>query len=162
MGFPVYQPRSFLTSGYQGTLGYGFATALGAQVGNPDKRVVSINGDGGFMYNVQELSTAVMHKIPLTTIVFNDGAFGNVKRIQQESYNGRTIASDLYNPDFVKLADSFGMLGLRAHNAEELRGAIKEAFKQDGPALIEVPVGPMPNPSRFLGWGQPAAKSRKG
>ena len=162
MGFPVYHPRSFLTSGYQGTLGYGFATALGAQVGNPDTRVISINGDGGFMYNVQELSTAVLHKIPLTTIVFNDNAFGNVKRIQQESYSGRTIASDLFNPDFVKLADSFGMLGLRASSPEELRGAIAESFKQDGPSLIEVPVGPMPNPSRFLGWGQPPAKSRKG
>ena len=162
LGFPVYNPRSFLTSGYQGTLGYGFATALGAQVGNPGKRVISVNGDGGFMYNVQELSTAVLHNIPLTTIVFNDNAFGNVKRIQQESYGGRTIASDLLNPDFVKLAESFGMFGLRARTPEELRGAIQEAFKHAGPALIEVPVGPMPNPGRITGWGAPPAKTRKG
>jgi acetolactate synthase-1/2/3 large subunit len=161
-GFPVYKPRSFVTAGYQGTLGYGYATALGAQIANPGTRVISINGDGGFMYNVQELSTAVMHKIPLTAIVFSDNAFGNVKRIQQESYGGRTIASDLYNPDFVKLADSFGMLGLRAETPDELRGVIREAFKQDAPALIEVPVGPMPSPSRMMGWGAPPARSRKG
>lgn len=161
LGFPVYEPRTYLTSGYQGTLGYGFATALGAQAGNMDTRVVSVNGDGGFMYNVQELSTAVLHKIPLTTIVFNDNAFGNVKRIQQESYRGRTIASDLLNPDFIKLADSFGMLGIRANSPEDLRGAIQESFKHDGPALIEVPVGPMPNPGRVTGWGAPPKKSRK-
>jgi acetolactate synthase I/II/III large subunit len=161
LGFPVYEPRTYLTSGYQGTLGYGFATALGAQAGNMDKRVISVNGDGGFMYNVQELSTAVLHKIPLTTIVFNDNAFGNVKRIQQESYRGRTIASDLLNPDFVKLAESFGMLGIRANSPEELRGAIKESFKNDGPSLIEVPVGPMPNPGRVTGWGAPPKKNRK-
>lgn len=162
MGFPIYKPRTFLTSGYQGTLGYGFATALGAQAGNMHNRVISVNGDGGFMYNVQELSTAVMHKIPLTTIVFNDNAYGNVKRIQQEMFNGRTISSDLYNPDFVKLADSFGMLGLRAETPDGLQDAIKESFKHDGPTLIEVPVGPMPNPGRVTGWGAPPARTRKG
>jgi len=145
LGFPVYQPRTFLTSGFQGTLGYGFATALGAQVGNPDKHVVSVNGDGGFMYNVQELSTAVRHNIPLTTVVFNDNAYGNVRRIQKQSFNGRTIASDLLNPDFVKLAESFGMEGIRAGGPEELRTALQRAMKNGHPALIEVPVGEMPN-----------------
>ena len=145
LGFPVYQPRTFLTSGFQGTLGYGFATALGAQVGNPDKHVVSVNGDGGFMYNVQELSTAVRHNIPLTTVVFNDNAYGNVRRIQKQSFNGRTIASDLLNPDFVKLAESFGMEGIRAGGPEELRTALQRAMKNGQPALIEVPVGEMPN-----------------
>jgi acetolactate synthase-1/2/3 large subunit len=161
LGFPVYKPRSFLTSGYQGTLGYGFATALGAQVGNPNTRVISVNGDGGFMYNVQELSTAVMHKIPLTTIVFNDNAFGNVKRIQTEMYRGRTIASDLLNPDFVKLAESFGMLGIRTETPDGLRDAIQTAFRSGGPVLIEVPVGPMPNPGRFTGWAMAPVKSRR-
>ena len=145
LGFPVYQPRTFLTSGFQGTLGYGFATALGAQVGNPDRHVVSVNGDGGFMYNVQELSTAVRHDIPLTTIVFNDNAYGNVRRIQKQTFNGRTIASDLLNPDFVKLAESFGMEGIRAGAPEELRAALQRAMKNNHPALIEVPVGEMPN-----------------
>jgi len=145
LGFPVYEPNTFLTSGYQGTLGYGFATALGAQVGNPDKRVVSINGDGGFMYNVQELSTAVRHGINLVTIVFNDNAYGNVRRIQKESFGGRTIASDLLNPDFVKLAESFGVEGRRAEGPEGLRAALRDALASDHPTLIEVPVGEMPS-----------------
>jgi acetolactate synthase-1/2/3 large subunit len=158
VGFPVYHPRTFLTSGYQGTLGYGYATALGAQVGNPNKKVVSINGDGGFMYNVQELSTQVAYKIPLVTVVFNDGAYGNVKRIQQETFNGRTIASDLLNPDFVKLAESFGMAGYRAKNPDELRTALREALDANAPALIEAPVGPMPSPWALM-WGRNQAPS---
>lgn len=145
LGFPIYEPRTFVTSGYQGTLGYGFATALGVQVGNPDKKVLSISGDGGFMYNMQELSTAVRHKIPLVAIVFSDGAFGNVKRIQKEGYGGRTIASDLTNPDFVKLAESFGAAGLRANSPEELGKAIREGFNNNHPTLIDVPVGEMPS-----------------
>jgi acetolactate synthase-1/2/3 large subunit len=145
LGFPVYEPRTFITPGYQGTLGYGFATALGAQAGHPDRKVVSINGDGGFMYNVQELSTAKRHGLGVVAVVFNDGAFGNVKRIQQQSFDGRTIASDLLNPDFVKLAESFGIAGLRAHGPDELEGALREALAGDGPALIEVPVGEMPS-----------------
>src|SRR5207253_6499563 len=92
-GFPVYHPRTLLTSGYQGTLGYGFATALGAQVGNPDRKVVSINGDGGFMYNVQELSTMAQQQIPLVTVVFNDNAFGNVRRIQTLRFNEHVVAT---------------------------------------------------------------------
>lgn len=143
-GFPVYQPRTFLTSGYQGTLGYGFATALGAQVANPDKKVVSLNGDGGFMYNVQELSTMAMHKINVVTVVFNDNAYGNVKRIQETRFGGRTIASDLLNPDFVKLAESFGVQGMRARDPEELRSCLRAALTDSVPTLIEVPVGPMP------------------
>ena len=153
VGFPVYQPRTFINSGYQGTLGYGFATALGAQVGNPDKKVVSVNGDGGFMYNVQELSTMAMHKINAVTIVFNDNAFGNVKRIQQQSFNNHTIASDLYNPDFVKLAESFGVAAYRAMDPAGLEQALNTAFAADAPALIEVPVGEMPGIGPLLGWG---------
>ena len=161
LGFPVYKPRTYLTSGYQGTLGYGFATALGAQVGNMDKRVISINGDGGFMYNVQELSTAARFNIPLITVVFNDNAFGNVKRIQQEQYRGRTIASDLTNPDFVKMGESFGVFSLRAETPEQLQAAIQEGYRHNGPVLIEVPVDQMPNPGKVTGWGAPAPKSRK-
>ncbi|TMC57629.1 MAG: TPP-binding protein, partial [Chloroflexi bacterium] len=128
----------------QGTLGYGFATALGVKVAHPDKPVVSVNGDGGFMYNVQELATAVLHKIALVAIVFNDSAFGNVLRMQERYYGGRVIASELRNPDFVKLAESFGASGQRANDAKELRQAVRAALKHDGPTLIEVPVGPMP------------------
>jgi len=145
-GFPVYQPRTFITAGYQGTLGYGFATALGAQVAAPGRRVVSINGDGGFMYNVQELSTMVRHRLPVVVVVFNDNAYGNVRRIQRESFGGRLIASDLHNPDFVRLAEAFGIQGMRASNPKELRAALQTALRTDRPALIEVPVGEMPSP----------------
>ena len=143
--FPVYKPRTYLTSGYQGTLGYGFATALGAQVGNPDKKVVSVNGDGGFMYNVQELSTMAMHKINMVGIVFSDNAYGNVKRIQQQTFHGRTIASNLHNPDFAKLAELFGVVGMRANSPDDLRTVLRGALKMDAPVLIEVPVGEMPS-----------------
>ena len=145
-GFPVYRPRTLVTSGYQGTLGYGFATALGAQVGAPSRKVVSINGDGGFMYNVQELSTMVRHRLPMVAIVFNDNAYGNVRRIQRESFGGRLIASDLANPDFVKMAESFGVDGFRAHTPEALRSVLRQALANSRPSLIEVPVGEMPNP----------------
>src|SRR5205085_9332814 len=111
-GLPVHQPRTYITSGFQGTLGAGFPTALGAKVGNPDRTVVSINGDGGFMFNVQELATAVQHQIPLITVVFDDGAYGNVRRMQEQLYGGRTIASELQNPSFAALGEVFGVQGL--------------------------------------------------
>jgi acetolactate synthase I/II/III large subunit len=154
VGFPVYEPRSFIGSGYQGTLGFGFATALGAQVGNPDKKVVSVNGDGGFYYNVQELSTMAKFNINMICIVFNDGAYGNVKRIQQQSFNGRTIASDLYNPEVAKTAEAFGVQGIKADGPDGLRSAMEEAMKSDAPTLIEVPVGEMPSMWHLMRRGQ--------
>jgi acetolactate synthase-1/2/3 large subunit len=151
LAFPVYRPRTFLSPGYQDNLGWGFATALGAQDARRDVQVVSINGDGGFLYTANELATAMRHKIPLTAIVFVDGAFGNVRRIQEERFGNRVIASDLANPDFVRFAESFGAAGERARNPAELRAALKRAFKRrDGPALIEVPVGPLPSPWEFI------------
>jgi acetolactate synthase-1/2/3 large subunit len=148
--YPVHQPRTFLSSGYQGTLGWGLATALGAKVVKPDVPVLSVSGDGGFMYNVQELATAVRHDIAVVAVVFNDGAFGNVKRMQQEQFDGRTIASDLANPDFAKLAESFGAMGLVAHTPEDLRGAIKKGFAGGGPVVIEVPCGTFPSPWDYV------------
>jgi acetolactate synthase I/II/III large subunit len=148
MAYPTYRPRTLITSGYQGTLGYGFATALGVKVANPDKPVISISGDGGFMYNVQELSTAVAHNIALVAVVFVDGYFGNVYRMQKEQYGGRVIASKLQNPDFVKLAESFGVNSGRAASPDELHGVLRTALAHNGPTLIEVPVGQMNSP-----WG---------
>ena len=145
-GFPVYDPRTFITAGYQGTLGYGFPTALGAQVAAGQRKVVSINGDGGFMYNVQELSTMVRHEINAVVIVFNDNAFGNVRRIQKQMFGGRLIASDLSNPDFVRLAEAFGVAGLRAETPDQLRSTLSRALSHDRPALIDVPVGELPSP----------------
>jgi len=150
LAFPVYKPRTFLSPGYQDNLGWGYSTALGAQHARPDVPVVSINGDGGFMYTANELATAIRHRIPLTAIVFADGAFGNVKRIQEEHFGNRLIASDLANPDFVKFAESFGARGVRAHNPQELRIALRDSFKAREPSVIEVPVGAMPSPWEFI------------
>jgi acetolactate synthase-1/2/3 large subunit len=105
LAFPVYRPRTFLSPGYQDNLGWGFATALGVQDARRDVPVVSINGDGGFMYTANELATAMRHKIPLTAIVFADGAFGNVRRIQEERFGNRLIASD-HSVSISKLAQA--------------------------------------------------------
>ncbi|MDZ3832849.1 MAG: thiamine pyrophosphate-binding protein [Sphingopyxis sp.] len=137
---PIYEPRTYVCSSYQGTLGYGYATALGAQVGAGKRRVISVNGDGGFMYTMPELASAVLHNIPLIAIVFADGNFGNVRRIQTNKYAGRVIASHLHNPDFVELARNFGAVGIRAEGPEGLRAALEEAKAADGPVLIEVPM----------------------
>ena len=144
-GFPAYEPRTYLTSGYQGTLGHGLANAIGAQAGAPGRRVVSINGDGGFMYNVQELSTMVRHRLNVVAVVFNDGAFGNVLRMQREAFGGRTIGSDLLNPDFVRLAEAFGIDGARVDGPQALRRALEQALARDRPAVIEVPIGEVEN-----------------
>ena len=143
--FPVYEPRTYLGSGYQGTLGFGFPTALGAQVGNPGRRVVSINGDGGFLFNIQELSTAAQQGINTVAVVFDDGAFGNVRRIQKETFHGHTIASELRNPDFVKLADAFGIRSARVETPDGLARALRDALRAEEPALVAVPVGEMPS-----------------
>ena len=150
VGFPVYRPRTMVTPGYQGTLGYGFATALGVAAAHPDKKVISVNGDGGFMYTMPELASAVHHNLDIVAIVFADGHYGNVRRQQKLEHDGKVIASDLTNPDFVKLAESFGALGLRADGPEGLRAALKKAFKQPGPAIIEVPVGEFTEPWPFI------------
>jgi acetolactate synthase-1/2/3 large subunit len=148
-GFPVYEPRTFITSGYQGTLGSGFPTALGAKVANPDRPVVAITGDGGFMFSVQELATAVQFNIGVVTLVFNNNAYGNVRRDQRERFDGRVVASDLVNPDFVKLAESFGVSAARATSPETFRPALEKALAQGGPYLIDVEV---PKDSETTPW----------
>jgi acetolactate synthase-1/2/3 large subunit len=139
-GFPVYEPRRYVTCGYQDNLGFGFNTALGVQVANPGKAVVAVCGDGGFMFGSQELATAVQQRIPVVTVLFNNRSYGNVRRDQIEQYQGRTLGADLLNPDFAKYTDSFGALALRARSPEELRTALLRALQADTPAVIEVPV----------------------
>jgi acetolactate synthase-1/2/3 large subunit len=149
IGFPVYEPRTFVTAGYQGTLGFELPTGLGAQVARPDRRVVIVAGDGGFMYNVQELATAAQFGINAISVVFDDGGYGNVRRLQRQRF-GRVFASDLRNPDFVRLAEAFGVDGQRADGPEGLRNALRRALKTDRPALIVVPVGDMDDPWPML------------
>ena len=144
--FPVHAPRTFISSGYQGTLGAGFPTALGVQVACPDRAVLSINGDGGFMFNAQELSTAVQQALGVVVVVFEDGAYGNVKRMQEDLYGGRVIASELRNPDFVKLAESFGAAGVRVDTPDALRDAVAAAWGRRIPTVVSVSVGRFPDP----------------
>ena len=151
-GFPVYAPRTFITAGLQGTLGSGFPTSLGVKAAFPGRAVVSITGDGGFMFGVQELATAVQYGLNVVTIVFNNNAFGNVRRDQIQGFQGRVLGSDLVNPDFVKLAESFGVAGYRATTPDALRRTLEAALAADAPALIEVPIatGSESSPWRFL------------
>jgi acetolactate synthase-1/2/3 large subunit len=145
VGFPVYAPRTFIGPGYQGTLGSAFATALGAQVGNPERAVCSIAGDGGCLYSIGELATQQQHGLPVVSVVFNDGAFGNVKRTQEQVFGGRLIASELQNPNFVALARSFGIDAECVSTPAQLEGALRSALAARAPAFIEVSVGSMSN-----------------
>ena len=139
-GFPVYIPRSFITCGYAGTLGYGFNTALGAKAANPDQAVVSVNGDGGFLFGVQELATAVQYRLGVVAIVFNNGGWGNVRRDQLARLHGEVFGVDLHNPDFVRLAQSFGAQAWRTDTPAGLRDCLGQALQADAPAVIEVQV----------------------
>lgn len=149
-GFPVYRPRSLITSGYAGNLGYGLPTAIGVKIANPGRRVVSISGDGGFMFHVGELATAVKYRLNLVCIVFSDGAYSNVARAQAKRFGGRVIGTDLVNPDFVALAEAFGATGYRADSAEELAVKIRLGFAQQGPVVIEMPLGETDFPWKYL------------
>jgi len=146
VALPIERPRTFLSPGYQDNLGWGFGTALGAKAAMPDRKVLAIAGDGGFMYQVGELATAARHKLAVVVVVFDNAGFGNVKRIQQERYGNRLIASDLQNPDFVKLAESFGVAAFKALDARQLEACLHKAFALDAPALVWVPHGDVPSP----------------
>ncbi|CAH2600607.1 Acetohydroxy acid synthase [Rhodovastum atsumiense] len=150
LAFPVQAPRRYISPGYQDNLGWGYGTALGVQAALPGRAVVALCGDGGFMYQAQELATAMRHRLPVVAVVFDDGAFGNVRRIQAEQFGNRLIACDLANPDFVAFARSFGMAAYRARDAAELERALGEALAARAPALIHVPVGEMPSPWDML------------
>jgi acetolactate synthase-1/2/3 large subunit len=140
--YPVLAPRTYISEGYQGTLGFGFPTALGVKVANPAKAVVSITGDGGFMFGLQELATAAQYRIALVTIVFNNRSYGNVLRDQEIQFGGRTIGARLDNPDFVRLAEAFGVHGRRVADPVALQRVLAEELSAGQPALIEVTVEP--------------------
>ncbi len=137
LAYPVKRPRTFITSSYFATLGYGFPTALGAKLAAPDRPVVCVAGDGGFLYACTELATAVRYGINLVTIVFNDQAFGSTKSDQLVNYGGRVVGTELNNPDFAALAELFGAKGMKAR-PEDLGKALKEALDAARPAVIEV------------------------
>ncbi|MEM7502813.1 MAG: thiamine pyrophosphate-dependent enzyme [Pseudomonadota bacterium] len=151
-GFEMYEPRTYVTTTYQGTLGFGFPTAIGVKAAVPDRAVVSVIGDGGFMYGLPELACAAQHGIGLVTIVFNNSSFGNVRRDQLEKFAGNVIGSDLDNPDFVKLTESFGVDAHRVDSPAALKPVLEQALANDRPAVIEVPVerGSEASPWQFL------------
>lgn len=150
VAFPVLRPSTYVLPTYVGALGFGFATALGVKLAHPGRAVVSISGDGGFLYTASELATAVQHEIGVVAVVFNDGSYSNVKRSQLK-FMETTIATELHNPDFTRLAEAFGAVGVRAHGPTELGTQIEEALTRTStPTVIEVPVGDMPNPWPFI------------
>jgi acetolactate synthase-1/2/3 large subunit len=138
--FPVKQPRTFLYPCIALALGYAFPAALGAKIAHPDKPVVCFSGDGGMMLGISELATAVMYNINVVTVIVKDEALSSIKGAQQKFCNGRIIDSELLNPDFVKLAESFGAYGKRVDNLMDFRSSLQDALAADRPALIEVPM----------------------
>lgn len=151
-GYPVLGPRTYISEGYQGTLGFGFPTALGVKVAHPDTPVVSITGDGGFMFAVQELASARQYGIGLITLLFNNNAYGNVLRDQVERFEARVIGANLENPDFQALAAAFGVEAYRVTSPELLRAALKAALDTKVPVLIEIviPRGSETSPWEFI------------
>ncbi len=157
----VNQPNTYIDSGYSFNLGYAFPTALGARMAQPNRPVMCITGDGGFMFNSSELSTAVKYGINVTTVIFRDDAYGNVAR-DLDDFFGSTYGTDLTNPDFVKLAESFGAIGMRADDPMDLETLVLAALKRQAPVVIDVPIGhiPMARPKQIehvpqLPWAHP-------
>lgn len=149
IAFPVHAPRTYIGPGYQGTLGYGFPVALGAAVSAKGRRVLSVTGDGGFGWNLQELATAKRYQLPVTLVVFNDGHYGNVRAIQRREF-GAEVAVELQNPDFALLGKAFGVDTIQVDTPKALGAAIRESVRAHGPVMIEVKVGVMPSPWYLL------------
>ena len=153
--YPYTQPRTFLSSGGLGTMGYGLPAAIGAQIGRPDKMVVDIAGDGSAQMNFQELVVAVEHAVPVKVVILNNGYLGMVRQWQEMFYKKEYSATCLgqsgrpkneairdrpktpYLPDFVKLAEAHGAFALRAATRAEVVPALERAFQASGPAVVE-------------------------
>ena len=146
--WPVYEGRTYLSSSYSQNLGFAYPTALGAKLARPDRPVLALCGDGGFLYNAQEMATAVQYGIHVAIVVFNDDSYGNVARDLDESFGG-SHGAELRNPDFVKLAEAYGVRGVRVETADDLGEAVRGALAAQGSSLIEMPVGRMSAPRFF-------------
>jgi acetolactate synthase-1/2/3 large subunit len=140
LAFPVLRPRSYITPGYFATLGYAFPTALGAKVGNPNRQVVATSGDGGFMYASSELATAVQEGIKVVVLVFNNGMLGASHSDQKRRFGNRIIGTELHNPDFARLAEVYGALGMKLSSHQELGDVLRSALRAQRPVLIEIPI----------------------
>ena len=143
--YQVNCPKTYIDSGYSFNLGYAFPTALGVKVARPDRPVLCIAGDGGFMFNSSELSTALQYGINVVTVVFRNDSYGNVARDLDDAFGG-AYGTDLHNPDFVKFAESFGAVGMRADDPMDLEWLIPRALERQSPVVIDVPFGEMSIP----------------
>jgi acetolactate synthase-1/2/3 large subunit len=145
MHYPVYAPRTYLSTSYMGTLGFGYPAALGAKVARPDVPVVTVVGDGGFLFASNELATAVQHGIDTVTVVFDDSAYGNSNRDQREKFGGRELGTVLRNPDWMTLARAFGADGIVVDDISALSDTLRSAIANGGSTLIAVPMDRLPS-----------------
>ncbi len=157
LGFEVRDRFSFVTAGYQGTLGFGFPTSLGVKVGAPDRDVCVLAGDGGFGYTLQELSTARANQIGVTVLLFVDGWWGNVRRTQKEDFDARYLGTTLVNPNFVELAHSFGVAATLVEDPGQVTQLLRERRGATDPALIVIPQGEVPSPWAQIMWTSASA-----
>ena len=138
---PFHRPRSWLTSGGLGTMGYGFPAGIGAYFAAPDRPIVVINGDGGIQMNIQELATAVQYQVPVKVVIMNNYHLGMVRQWQEKFYDGRYSHSYMdAMPNFVKLAEAYGAAGFRVEKGKELAPTLKAAFATPGPVLVDVVI----------------------
>jgi acetolactate synthase-1/2/3 large subunit len=160
--FPFLKPRALLTSGGLGTMGYGFPAAMGAQAAFPNKLVIDISGDGSFQMNSQELATAVQYQLPVKVVILNNGYLGMVRQWQEFFYGKRYASSSLegVSPDFVKLAEAYGAVGLRATKPEEVVPTLKKAFSMPEPVIIDFEIDPEENVYPMVPAGEPLNQMR--
>ena len=142
--FPVLEPRTFLYPVGSATLGYAVPAAIGAKIAQPERAVVAVVGDGGFMFSVNELATAVKYRLGIVFVVLNDERFGAIKYLQEAMFAGRWGETDLANPDFVALGHAFGAASERVLDVNALGPAIRTALTRPGPTLLELQVGVLP------------------
>jgi acetolactate synthase-1/2/3 large subunit len=146
MLYPAYGPRTYLSTSYMGTLGWGFPAALGVKVARPDVPVVCATGDGGFLFAATELATAMQYGINTITVVYDDGAYGNSNRDQRERFHGRELGTELRNPDFVKFAESFGADAVQLGKGDDVGPALRDALGNTRPSVIVLPMDRLPSP----------------
>jgi acetolactate synthase-1/2/3 large subunit/sulfoacetaldehyde acetyltransferase len=146
-----YQPRSLISPLELGGLGFSFPAALGAKFAAPDRPVVNFNGDGGFLFNVQEFATAVQYGLKVVTVVMNNNCWGSEKAYQRYAFNQRYVGADIKNPRFDKLAEVFGGKGFYVERPQDIGDAMLQALDAPGPSIIEIPTDPdeMPRPARL-------------
>lgn len=160
--FPFMKPRTLLTSGGLGTMGFGFPAAIGAQIAFPNRLVINISGDGSFQMNSQELATAVQYRLPVKVAILNNGCLGMIRQWQEFFYEKRYICSSLegISPDFVKLAEAYGAVGFRATQPEEVIPTLKKAFSIREPVVIDFVIDPCENVYPMVPAGEPLNQMR--